>query len=56
MLAFLAVCDYADRPLGPSPLVDDFWHTFLLHTKAYAEFCEQRFGRFLHHQPGFLDK
>lgn len=56
MLAFLAACDYADRPLSPSPLVDDFWHAFLLHTKAYAEFCEQRFGRFLHHQPGFLDK
>lgn len=56
MLAFLAACDYADRPLSPSPLVDDFWHAFLLHTKAYAEFCEQRFGRFLHHQPGFLDR
>lgn len=56
MLAFLAACDYADRPLSPSPLVDDFWHAFLLHTKAYAEFCEHRFGRFLHHQPGFLDK
>ncbi|MFF2367217.1 glycine-rich domain-containing protein [Streptomyces sp. NPDC058122] len=56
MLAFLAACDYADRPLSPSPLVDDFWHAFLLHTKAYVEFCEQRFGRFLHHQPGFLDK
>ena len=56
MLAFLAACDYAEQPLSPSPLVDDFWHAFLLHTKAYAEFCEQRFGRFLHHQPGFLDK
>jgi len=56
MLAFLAACDYAGRPLSPSPLVDDFWHIFLLHSKDYAEFCEQRFGRFLHHQPGFLDK
>ncbi|MGP4090739.1 glycine-rich domain-containing protein [Streptomyces sp. KR55] len=55
MLAFLAACDYADRPLSPSPLVDDFWHAFLLHTKAYREFCEQTFGRFLDHQPGYLD-
>lgn len=55
MLAFLAACDYADRPLSPSPLVDDFWHTFLLHTKAYREFCEERFGRLLDHRPGYLD-
>lgn len=55
MLAFLAACHYADRPLSPSPLVDDFWHTFLLHTKAYREFCEQQFGTFLDHQPGYLD-
>ncbi|WP_327748522.1 hypothetical protein [Streptomyces europaeiscabiei] len=56
MLAFLAACDYADRPLSPSPLVDDFWHAFLLHTEAYQDFCESTFGRYLHHQPGFLDK
>ncbi|MGI5369713.1 glycine-rich domain-containing protein [Streptomyces iakyrus] len=56
MLAFLAACAYADRPLSPSPLVDDFWHAFLLHTQAYREFCETKFGRFLDHQPGFLDR
>ncbi|MFJ4585340.1 glycine-rich domain-containing protein [Streptomyces echinatus] len=55
MLAFLAACDYSDKPLSPSPLVDDFWHAFLLHTKAYREFCEEKFGRFLDHQPGYLD-
>ncbi|MFJ9729596.1 glycine-rich domain-containing protein [Streptomyces sp. NPDC101209] len=56
MLAFLAACDYSDRPLSPSPFVDDFWHAFLLHTKAYREFCQDNFGRFLDHQPGFLDR
>ncbi|RZB19561.1 hypothetical protein StrepF001_12490 [Streptomyces sp. F001] len=55
MLAFLAACDYSDKPLSPSPLVDDFWHAFLLHTRAYREFCEGTFGRFLDHQPGYLD-
>ncbi|MEU8688827.1 hypothetical protein [Streptomyces sp. NPDC048665] len=55
MLAFLAACAYSERPLSPSPLVDDFWHAFLLHTKAYREFCEESFGRFLDHQPGYLD-
>ncbi|MFE1751093.1 glycine-rich domain-containing protein [Streptomyces anandii] len=55
MLAFLAACDYSERPLSPSPLVDDFWHAFLLHTKGYREFCEEKFGRFLDHQPGYVD-
>lgn len=55
MLAFLAACAHSERPLSPSPLVDDFWHAFLLHTKAYREFCEENFGRFLDHQPGYLD-
>jgi hypothetical protein len=54
MLAFLAACDYADKPLSPSPLVDDFWHAFLLHTKAYRQFCGENFNRFLDHQPGYL--
>ncbi|MFF4802717.1 glycine-rich domain-containing protein [Streptomyces sp. NPDC001351] len=55
MLAFLAACAYSEKPLSPSPLVDDFWHAFLLHTKAYREFCEENFGRFLDHQPGYLN-
>ncbi|MFI8927460.1 glycine-rich domain-containing protein [Streptomyces sp. NPDC053474] len=56
MLAFVAASARSDKTLSPSPLVDDFWHAFLLHTKAYQDFCEQTFGRFVHHQPGFLDK
>ncbi|KUF15542.1 glycine-rich domain-containing protein [Streptomyces silvensis] len=56
MLAFLAAGARSDTPLSPSPLVDDFWHAFLLHTKAYQEFCAGTLGKFVHHQPGFLDK
>lgn len=56
MLAFVAASAHSDKPLSPSPLVDDFWHAFLLHTKAYREFCETAFGAFVHHQPGFLDR
>ncbi|MEU8824074.1 hypothetical protein [Streptomyces sp. NPDC048636] len=56
MLAFLAAGARSDVPLSPSPLVDDFWHAFLLHTKAYQEFCAETLGKFVHHQPGFLDK
>ncbi|MBF6053889.1 hypothetical protein GO002_18710 [Streptomyces eurocidicus] len=56
MLAFVAASAAGGQPLSPSPLVDDFWHAFVLRTKAYADFCQERFGRFVHHQPGVLDR
>ncbi|WBB56705.1 hypothetical protein [Verrucosispora sp. WMMD573] len=50
-LAFLGTCATATGPLGPSDLVDIGWHTFILHTREYADFCERIAGRFIHHQP-----
>lgn len=34
-----------------SPDVDQVWHTHILFTKSYATFCQEVFGRFVHHQP-----
>ncbi|WP_449065160.1 glycine-rich domain-containing protein [Planomonospora algeriensis] len=51
-LAFLSAC--ATRPnahLSPSELVDIGWHTFILYTQPYAEFCDRVAGRFIHHRP-----
>jgi len=31
---------------------DEFWHTFLMHTKDYQDFCNRHFGKFIHHIPG----
>ncbi len=31
--------------------IDDMWHTFLLFTKAYQDFCHTYLGRFVHHLP-----
>ncbi|WFE44758.1 hypothetical protein [Verrucosispora sp. WMMD1129] len=50
-LAFLGTCATATGPLGPSDLVDIGWHTFILHTREYADFCQRIAGRFIHHQP-----
>lgn len=50
-LAFLIACANAPRPLAPSAEVDLGWHTFLLYTKEYADFCERIAGRFIHHRP-----
>jgi hypothetical protein len=35
----------------PSQVVDVAWHEFILSTRAYEEFCQKAFGRFLHHIP-----
>lgn len=31
--------------------IDDMWHTFLLFTKDYMDFCHLYFGKFIHHKP-----
>lgn len=35
----------------PSRVVDAAWHDFILHTRAYASWCDAAFGRLLHHTP-----
>ncbi|MBF6439434.1 hypothetical protein [Nocardia cyriacigeorgica] len=35
----------------PSRAVDEAWHGLILCTELYARFCEQAYGRFLHHYP-----
>ncbi len=32
-----------------SGVVDEEWHTFILSTKGYAEFCDRAFGKYIHH-------
>lgn len=31
--------------------IDDMWHTFILFTRDYQQFCEHHFGYFIHHEP-----
>lgn len=55
-LAFLATC--ARNPgagLAPCATVDIGWHTFLMYTRDYAEFCDRVAGRFIHHRPDDAD-
>jgi hypothetical protein len=35
----------------PSHAVDEAWHGLILCTARYAAFCNQAYGRFLHHHP-----
>src|SRR5262245_222157 len=50
-LKFLFMCATSRTPLEPSPRIDAAWHHFILFTHAYSEFCDQHFGRFIHHVP-----
>ncbi len=34
-----------------SPEVDSVWHQYILFTAHYARFCQDMFGRFIHHVP-----
>src|SRR5436190_4194549 len=45
-----------DRRLVPSVPVDVAWHAFILHTRAYTEFCEEAYGGYLHHDPSPPDQ
>lgn len=51
-LTFLRVCaDFPGKSYAPSPMVDIGWHTFILYTREYADFCQRLAGRFIHHEP-----
>jgi hypothetical protein len=50
-LAFLAAAAVTARPLSPSALVDIGWHTFILYTSDYREFCDRVAGQFIDHVP-----
>lgn len=38
----------------PSQVADELWHEFILHTREYRRFCNQAFGRFMHHTPAVV--
>jgi hypothetical protein len=51
-LAFLAAAGtHGGERLSPTTQVDIGWHTFILYTREYAEFCDRVAGRFIHHAP-----
>ena len=50
-LQYALLCAVTGEQLSPSPLADEFWHEFLMDTRAYSGWCSRHFGHFLHHQP-----
>lgn len=50
-LAFLDTMGRTGESLSPSKLVDPAWHTFMLHSPEYTAWCQERYGRYIHHAP-----
>ena len=55
-LKFLYLVAHRQQRLTPSMAVDLTWHEFILFTRCYAAFCQEKFGRFIHHSPGGSDQ
>ena len=42
--------DAPDISIASSMLIiDQFWHTFIMNTRDYMDFCEQYLGHYIHH-------
>jgi hypothetical protein len=48
---FMVVCAVKPGPKVTSAPIDNMWHTFLLFTKDYRDFCENQLGMFINHEP-----
>lgn len=51
MKKFLYICSINPKMSTPSIPVDNMWHQFILWTKDYANYCQENFGKFIHHFP-----
>lgn len=51
MVEWLAWAAVTPGAHSPTETVDIAWHEFILDTRRYALFCQDNFGRFIHHQP-----
>lgn len=46
------IASQENQKCSPSVIVDNVWHEFILFTKTYTDFCQDRYGRMIHHNPG----
>lgn len=48
---FLYLCANTKDRLAPSAEIDKIWHTFILFTKDYRQYCMHFLGKFIDHVP-----
>lgn len=56
LMQYVIACTFTAGYKTPSMIIDEMWHTFVLHMKDYERFCEEQLGgRVLYHDPGIDD-
>ena len=53
---YLIICSYSEGVCGMRGAVDDLWHTFVIFTKNYFDFCNKLCGKYIHHTPHIQGK
>lgn len=48
---FLYICSITPGYKVTSDAIDSMWHTFLLFTQDYRDFCTRYLGKFINHEP-----
>ncbi len=49
---YVALLTISQQSLGMvSTKVDNLWHEFILFTREYMDFCQQFYGKYIHHRP-----
>lgn len=48
---YLAVCTYMGGKRTPAKILDEAWHTFILHLKDYHDFCQEHMRGLVYHDP-----
>ncbi|NQV88974.1 MAG: hypothetical protein HQ488_01480 [Parcubacteria group bacterium] len=50
-IQFMVYKEVTGLRFSPSPVMDQVWHFMIVSTRAYREFCNHYFGRFVDHEP-----
>lgn len=51
VITFMTLASEGKKPYLTSYIVDEAWHTFILFTSEYVKFCQDVFGKYIHHSP-----
>ena len=52
LVRYLELIGTTGERLTPSHTIDLAWHELILFTRYYSRYCKERYGRYIHHQPG----
>jgi hypothetical protein len=56
LIDFLNACSVSVTNKRPTREVDKLWHSFILHTEAYTQYCARYYGKYIHHRPDPVTK